>query len=65
MIDSSKKRNRQLAIEFQNSHVCEKAVKASDIYGLRFEYSSMRCLCSTGNNRCSDRYFSRGTTNNQ
>ena len=24
MIDSSKKRNRQLAFELQNSHVCEK-----------------------------------------
>ena len=28
MIDGSKKRNRQLAFELQNSHVCEKRSKA-------------------------------------
>ena len=28
MIDGSKKRNRQLAFELQNSHVCEKRIKA-------------------------------------
>ena len=28
MIDSSEKRNRQLAFELQNSHVCEKRSKA-------------------------------------
>ena len=27
MIDGSKKRNRQLAFEIQNSHVCEKRSK--------------------------------------
>ena len=27
MIDGSKKRNRQLAFELQNSHVCEKRSK--------------------------------------
>ena len=27
MIDSSEKRNRQLAFELQNSHVCEKRSK--------------------------------------
>ena len=27
MIDSSEKRNRQLALELQNSHVCEKRSK--------------------------------------
>ena len=33
--------------------------KASDIYARRFEYSCMRCLCSTGNNRCSDKNCER------
>ena len=28
MIDGSEKRNRQLAFELQNSHVCEKRSKA-------------------------------------
>ena len=27
MIDGSEKRNRQLAVELQNSHVCEKRSK--------------------------------------
>ena len=27
MVDGSKKRNRQLAFELQNSHVCEKRSK--------------------------------------
>ena len=29
MIDGSEKRNRQLAFELQNSHVCEKRIKHS------------------------------------
>ena len=29
------------------------SLNAIDIYARRFEYSCMRCLCSTGNNRCS------------
>ena len=37
MIDGSEKRNRQLAFELQNSHVCEKHSKANEKYryGLR------------------------------
>ena len=31
MIDGSEKRNRQLAFELQNSHVCEKRSKRSDL----------------------------------
>ena len=31
MIDSSEKRNRQLAFELQNSHVCESAVSIVEI----------------------------------
>ena len=31
----------------------------SDIYARRFEYSCMRCLCSTGYNRCSDKNCER------
>ena len=31
MIDGSKKRNRQLAFELQNSHVCEKRSKVRDL----------------------------------
>ena len=30
MIDGSEKRNRQLAFEIQNSHVCEKRSKVSE-----------------------------------
>ena len=30
MIDGSEKRNRQLAFEFQNSHVCEKRIRICD-----------------------------------
>ena len=31
MIDGSEKRNRQLAFELQNSHVCEKRSKQKNI----------------------------------
>ena len=31
MIDSSEKRNRQLALELQNSHVCEKRSNAHSL----------------------------------
>ena len=31
MIDGSEKRNRQLAFELQNSHVCEKHSKRNEI----------------------------------
>ena len=31
MIDSSEKRNRRLAFELQNSHVCEKRSKLKEI----------------------------------
>ena len=37
MIDGSKKRNRQLAFELQNSHVCEKRSKANIIYKLTLD----------------------------
>ena len=30
MIDGSEKRNRQLAFELQNSHVCEKRTKPNE-----------------------------------
>ena len=33
MIDGSKKRNRQLAFELQNSHVCEKRSKLKYMKG--------------------------------
>ena len=32
MIDGSEKRNRQLAFELQNSHVCEKRSKAAAVF---------------------------------
>ena len=32
MIDGSEKRNRQLAFELQNSHVCEKRSNITDLY---------------------------------
>jgi len=35
MIDGSEKRNRQLAFEFQNSHVCEKRSKKKFSYFTR------------------------------
>ena len=31
MIDGSEKRNRQLAFELQNSHVCEKRSKGEEV----------------------------------
>ena len=31
MIDDSEKRNRQLAFELQNSHVCEKRSKKNNV----------------------------------
>ena len=34
MIDGSEKRNRQLAFELQNSHVCEKRSKAWKTLGI-------------------------------
>ena len=34
MIDGSEKRNRQLAFELQNSHVCEKRIKCYVIHNL-------------------------------
>ena len=40
MIDRSEKRNRQLAFELQNSHVCENRSK-SDQFVLFFGYSSV------------------------
>ena len=40
MIDGSKKRNRQLAFELQNSHVCENRSR-SDQSVLFFGYSSL------------------------
>ena len=40
MIDRSKKRNRQLAFELQNSHVCENRSR-SDQSVLFFRYSSV------------------------
>ena len=40
MTDGSEKRNRQLAFELQNSHVCEKRSKARCI-----SYSSPRSMC--------------------
>ena len=40
MIDRSEKRNRQLAFELQNSHVCENRSK-SDQSALFFGYSSV------------------------
>ena len=32
MIDGSEKRNRQLAFELQNSHVCEKRSNISQVF---------------------------------
>ena len=44
MIDSSKKSNRQLAFEFQNSHVCEKR-------GNLCEPSKLRDICYTSHRK--------------
>ena len=44
MIDSSEKRNRQLAFELQNSHVCEKRSKRdilNKIHGLLKNYNQL------------------------
>ena len=41
-------------------------LKASDIYARNFEYSCMRCLCTTENNRRGDKNCERGySTKNQ
>ena len=39
MIDGSEKRNRQLAFELQNSHVCEKHSKIVSTSSLEGNYS--------------------------
>ena len=43
MIDGSEKRNRQLAFEIQNSHVCE---KRSKYYKLKIDICSAKKLDS-------------------
>ena len=45
MIDGSKKSNRQLAFELQNSHVCEKRSKRSTLVLIT---SSLNNLLRTG-----------------
>ena len=42
MIDDSEKRNRQLAFELQNSHVCEK--RSNESMGLFIFNSLCECL---------------------
>ena len=45
MIDGSEKRNRQLAFELQNSHICEKRSKdAVSIPGVSLQYLLRRML---------------------
>ena len=38
MIDGSEKRNRQVAFELQNSHVCEKRSKALNAMQRQFKF---------------------------
>ena len=42
MIDGSEKRNRQLAFELQNSHVCEKRCKVTSHIRIRKTKISIR-----------------------
>ena len=42
MIDGSEKRNRRLAFELQNSHVCEKCIKAGCF--MSFNDTDQDCL---------------------
>ena len=42
MIDGSEKRNRQLAFELQNSHVCEKRSNSQSILPLRWAVDKTR-----------------------
>ena len=51
MIDGSEKRNRQLAFEFQNSHVCEKPSKA-EIASFTTNVMNLYLLAATGTKRC-------------
>ena len=44
MIDGTEKRNRQLAFELQNSHVCEKRSNVSMPMGLVIFNSFCECL---------------------
>ena len=51
MIDGSEKRNRQLAFELQNSHVCEKrsnkpATRMLLIYAYQFTPYKTQVLCA-------------------
>ena len=39
--------------------ILKRVIFTRGIYARRFEYSCMRCLCSTGNNRCSDKNCER------
>ena len=45
MIDSSEKRNRQLAFELQNSHVCEKRSNNNCFYMLAFQTNIYMFSC--------------------
>ena len=44
MIDGSEKRNRQLAFELQNSHVCEKRSKAIIKRGGHRNFFLVKCF---------------------
>ena len=44
MIDGSEKRNRQLAFELQNSHVCEKRSNINILFFLPFSLPSPSSL---------------------
>ena len=44
MIDSSEKRNRQLAFKLQNSHVCEKCRKRTKIW-LHLKFGKFTDVC--------------------
>ena len=48
MIDGNEKRNRQLAFELQNSHVCEKRSKQNfkTFQKKWFSYISLHSTCS-------------------
>ena len=54
MIDGSEKRNRQLAFELQNSHVCEKRSNGDDEHSIlimkRFIDDVLLCYMKGGTN---------------
>ena len=63
MIESSKKRNRQLAFELQNSHVCKKHSNKSHQKCLNYEKEEMFCYICQKSKKTNPFASAEGCTN--